>query len=491
MPEHAKMAVPQLARRRFLAGAGAVLMAGRAAATPLPEADANPFARRDPDGGLSRRPAARPMPSPDALIAAAGLPGVVGYAAVDAMTGELVAANCAGAMAPASTLKAITAAYALDRLGPGHRFRTRVIRSGDMLILAGGGDPRLDTDDLAELAAMTAAAVTTPPMRFTVWGGALPHVDELAPEQDDHLAFNPALSGMMLNFNRVHLGWQAGGAGLTAEARADRHSPRAYSVAASAGPGTLFGYRADDRREYWRVSPAGMRRAGSRWMPVRKPELYAGDVFQTLCRAQGLALPAPEVLDDLPAGPEIAALDSPPLTDILADMLAYSTNLTAEAVGLAASGAPDQRASAAAMAQWLQGQGVAGDFTFADHSGLSPDSRISPEAMARMMAGPGRVAGLADLMKPDPLAEDLGRAPGLRGEVTAKTGTLNFVSNLAGYAEMPGGPKIAFAVFCADEPRRAASAGQELPDGVIGWTRRAKTLQRGIVESLVTGHAAG
>ena len=491
MAKDANGTAPRWARRQFLASAGAMLIAGRTMAATLPDAEVNPFARRDPDGGLARRPAARPAPSPDTLIARAGLAGVVGYAAIDPVTGAVIAQNGAGAMAPASTLKTITAMFALDRLGPDYRFRTRVIRSGDLLILAGGGDPRLDTDDLAELAAMTAAAVTTPPTRFAVWGGALPYVDELAPEQADHLAFNPSMSGMMLNFNRVYLGWQAGGAGLTAEARADRHSPRAYTIGASAGPGTLFGYRADDDREYWRVSPAGMRRAGSRWMPVRKPELYAGDVFQTLCRANGLALPKPEVITELPAGSEVASLDSPPLTQILTDMLAYSTNLTAEAVGLTASGATTQAASADAMSQWLRGQGVPGDFAFADHSGLSPNSRISPQSMARAVAGPGRAAGLARLLKTDPLAEDLGRDTALHGVVTAKTGTLNFVSNLAGYANIPGGREIAFAVFCADEPRRAASAGQELPDGVIGWTRRAKTLQRGIVESLVTGHDAG
>ena len=76
------------------------------------------------------------------------------------------------------------------------------------------------------------------------------------------------------------------------------------------------------------VSAGG--RPGSRWLPVRRPELYAGDVFQTLCRAKGLALPTPEVIDNLPPGEIAASHSSPPLVDILRGMLHYSTNLTAE-----------------------------------------------------------------------------------------------------------------------------------------------------------------
>ncbi|MDN3711136.1 D-alanyl-D-alanine carboxypeptidase [Paracoccus cavernae] len=100
-----------------------------------------------------------------------------------------------------------------------------------------------------------------------------------------------------------------------------------------------------------------MGKAGSRWLPVRRPELYAGDTFQTLCRAQGLVLPSPEVIADLPAGEEIARRPSRPLRVILRDMMEYSNNLTAEIVGLAASGKPDLVQSGAAMTAWLRGQG--------------------------------------------------------------------------------------------------------------------------------------
>lgn len=432
--------------------------------------------------GLAAPPPVKPAPRPGRLIADARLDAEVDYAVFD-LTGTLIEGRGADRpIAPASTLKVLTALYALDRLGAGHRFATRVLRAGDMLVLAGGGDPALDTDGLAQLAGRLVASGATPPGRFAVWGGALPRVEEISAEQADHLAYNPSISGIALNFNRVHLDWKSGGADLSMQARAARHSPQAYSVqAAAVGQGPLFAWRTEGTREIWEVNRAGLKNRGSRWLPVRRPELYAGDVFQTLCRAQGLALPAPEVITDLPPDwVEVARIESPPLRDILHGMMEYSTNLTAEMVGLQASGAPDLVASAKAMQAWAATQGIAA-LDLRDHSGMSPATRVTARAMAQVMSSMGASADLRGLMKQVHLQERKGRpAPaGLR--IDAKTGTLNFVSNLAGYGGIPGRGEVIFAIYISDMTRRAATEGQELPAGVIGWTSRAKLLQQELV----------
>lgn len=246
---------------------------------------------------------------PQALIAAARLGGDTGFAALDA-SGALIAAEAAEQMmAPASTLKIVTTLYALDRLGPTHRFSTRVLRQGDALILAGGGDPLLDSDDLAELAAGVAQGWQgAPPARFQVWGGSLPHVARLDPAQDDYLPYNPTLSGMILNFNRVHLDWRAGTMAL--QARGRRQAPRAYgiSIAKADRASPLFTYDDSGNRESWTIAQRAMGAQGGRWLPVRRPELYAGDVFQTLCRARGLVLPPPNAPRPHPRGRKSPAM---------------------------------------------------------------------------------------------------------------------------------------------------------------------------------------
>ncbi|TGN62423.1 peptidase S13 [Paracoccus liaowanqingii] len=451
-----------LDRRTFLAALGATLAPSVLAAQ-----------------GLDLRPPRKPAPDPRDLVRRTALPGRVAYALTDG-TEPLALAKAAIPLAPASTMKAITALYALDRLGPDRRFATQVILAGDMLILAGGGDPVLTTDDLAVLADRLVATGQPAPARFGVWGGALPQLPEIAPEQDDHLAYNPAISGLMLNFNRVHLGWTRSTAEprIRAEARAALHSPQAWTITARPGdhPG-LFTYRQDTAQEHWTIARAALAAPGSRWMPVRLPELYAADVFQTLCRARGLALPAAQVIDRLPQGEVLVRHDSPPVVALVRDMLRYSTNLTAEALGLQASGAADPAASAEAMRLWLAelGQGM----RLADHSGLSQGSRISSFAMTRILAGPGRDLLLAPLMRPDTVEPH----PSDRFTVAAKTGTLNFVSNLAGYVTGPSGGQGVFAIFCSDPDQRQAAIGQEMPPGVAPWTRQAKALQGDLVRA--------
>lgn len=453
-----------LSRRHFIASSFAL------AAAPAPMWG-NPVAARPP---------VKPVPDPSRIIASSGMAGTVGHALLSASGETISLGKAALRMAPASTMKAITAAFALDRLGPSHRFRTRILRDEDTLILAGGGDPVLSTDDLAGLADQLVAAGIPSPARFLVWGGALPRVGEITPEQATHLAYNPSVSGIVLNFNRVHLGWASGGADMHLQARASRESPMAYSITAAAvDQAQLFAYRHDMKREYWSVSRAAVRQSGSRWLPVRLPELYAGDVFQTLCRARGLVLPAPEAAVREPFGDEVAGHDSPVLIDLVRDMLKYSTNVTAEVLGLHASGRQDLVTSGEAMRDWLGevGQGM----RLSDHSGLASGSRITAYGMTRFLAGPGRDLDLPAVLELDPLADDLGPNPAARHSVTAKTGTLNFVSNLAGYVTASNRQQGVFAIFCADPARRDDAIGAELPAGVIGWTRSAKSLQSDLI----------
>lgn len=436
------------------------------------------------------RPPRRPPEDPRELLRRAGLVGRVAFAMIrpGQPTGPRDLALATAAIAPASTLKALTAAYALDRLGPHHCFQTQLIRAGDTLILAGGGDPTLSTDDLVRLAADLVAQSPRPPSRFAVWGGALPALSRIAPEQAEHLPYNPAISGLMLNFNRVHLGWRRVGVDyqLSIEARGSSQSPRAQTISAVPGSHSdLFTYRQEGDREFWSVSRPALGNDGSRWLPVRLPELYAADVFQTLCRARGLILPPPEVITQLPKGEVVARLDSPPVESLIRDMLRYSTNLTAEALGLHASGAPDLASSAGRMLDWL----AAGDpgrligTVLADHSGLSEASRVSALAMARMLAGPGRDVGIAPLLRQNPLQIQS------EARIAAKTGTLNFVSTLAGYVG-EGADEAAFAILCIDPARRAAAIGQEQPAGVASWTRGARQLQADLLRAFAAGIAA-
>ncbi|MCE5975190.1 D-alanyl-D-alanine carboxypeptidase/D-alanyl-D-alanine-endopeptidase [Sinirhodobacter sp. WL0062] len=435
----------------------------------------------------------------DGLIG--GLSGDVSYVVADLASGKkLEARGAEKAMPPASTVKAITSLYALEALGGGYRFATRLIATGPIsggvlqgdLVLAGGGDPTLTTDDLGDMAARLAAiGLRGVSGRFLVWGGALPYAPEIAGDQPIHVGYNPAISGLILNFNRVHFEWRRAGQGwqVGMDARGERFQPKAFTaeVALANRKSPLFTYANSGGKEHWTVAASGLNKHGSRWLPVRNPDAYAGDVFQTLARAQGIALPAPGSVRDLPGGTVLVEHRSEQLGTILRGMMKYSTNVTAEAVGMTTSvarGMPAARGqSGASMGQWLASRLGGSGGQFADHSGLGAETRVSAQEMVRALAQLGPAMGLRDLMKGFDLRDDAGRKiQNQTLDIAAKTGTLNFASSLAGYMTGRNGRQLVFAIMTADMNQRRRTAGQETPAGSREWIRRSKILQSRLLE---------
>ncbi|MHA6344784.1 D-alanyl-D-alanine carboxypeptidase/D-alanyl-D-alanine endopeptidase [Roseivivax sp. CAU 1761] len=490
--------VQQLTRRRVLAALLAT------AAGPVfaeaPETSPRPVARGD--DLLSQA-----LPSLDEIVAQAGLDGSFGFAVAETRTGEILEER-SGALGlpPASVAKALTAAYALDVLGPDHVFTTRVMATGPVdatgrldgdLILAGGGDPTLDTDHLSQLAgALREAGVETVAGKLLVWGGALPEVATIDPAQPDHVGYSPGVSGLNLNYNRVHFEWRRAGQGydISLDGRSDSLRPpvnmaRMVVVARST---PIYTYVDTGRRDDWTVARNALGNGGARWLPVKRPALYAGEVFQAVAGAKGLRLPAPRLIEDLPEGAEtLVRRESAPLDAILREMLKWSTNLTAEAVGLAATAArqgtvPDSlEASAAVMNDWAQAELGLTDVALTDHSGLGDASRISAADMVQALVAVRARLPLKPLLKDIPIRDEARRViSGHPLSVRAKTGTLNFVSGLAGYIDTPDGTELAFAVFSGDLPRRDAipREDREGPPGMRTYNTRAKKFQMELIK---------
>lgn len=491
----------RLTRRALLAQGFAVL--GTAALSDAPLTALRPEARpgEQPPARPGKRPQARP--SIEDFVAEARLGGDVSYVLADVRTGRVLQSREPDLpMPPASVAKSLTALYALDALGADHRFRTRIlvtqpivdgITAGD-LILAGGGDPVLDTDGLAELAArMKASGLREVGGRFLVWGGALPELREIDPGQLDHLGYNPAVSGLNLNFNRVHFQWtRTGGSyAVTMDARSESLRPEVQMARMQVIDRDLpvYTYEHGGDIDNWTVARGALGESGSRWLPVRLPELYAGEVFRILARSQGIVLGAPERAGTAPAGDEIAALESAPLTEIVEGMLRFSTNLTAEVIGLAATVArgvapASLRASAAIMSDWLALRfGV--EAQIVDHSGLGDASRISSAELVRILTRAGTEPALRPLLRSITL-RDVDGQPLLNppAEVLAKTGTLNFVSCLSGYLSAEAGGDLAFTILTANLDLRAQTegSGEEVPEGSRAWNARSRWMQQRMLQ---------
>ena len=489
--------------RRFFLTAAFSAGAGHVAFANAPLTSLRPVQR----GGASAAPAQavpRTANSPDAIVNAAQLGGTVAFAVADLRTGKLLETRGAQTgLPPASTAKAITALYALDTLGGGYRFSTQLVATGSVsggvvtgdLILVGGGDPTLDTNALASMAArLKQSGIREVRGAFLYFDAALPAIKEIDPGQPDHVSYNPSVSGLNLNFNRVHFEWKRanGGYAVTMDARSDKYRPNVYiskmQIAARDLP--IYTYRDGGQFDQWTVARGALGKGGSRWLPVRKPGLYAADVLQTFARAQGIVLKTPKRTTRVPQSRALVTHTSAPLTTILRDMLKYSTNLTAEAVGLTAtrkrSGKSGSlKASAKAMSRWANQTLGMGNASFVDHSGLGDASKVSAQGMVNAMVSARRRLDFAALLKPFAMRDANRKVIKNHPiKVQAKTGTLNFVSSLAGYMVAPDGSQLAFATICADTARRRGikTADKEAPKGGRAWNRRAKALQQQLIE---------
>lgn len=430
----------------------------------------------------------------------AGLGGQSSYVVADAATGEILESHSAlRAHPPASVSKAVTALYALERLGADFRFQTRLLGTGPIeagvlkgdLILAGGGDPVLDSDDLFDLAArLKEAGVIAVSGRFLVYDGALPWVREIDAKQPVQVGYNPGISGLNLNFNRVFLEWTPQGSDylISLQARSERVRPDVSVTRAEVveGPGPVFTYQQSASHEDWTVNRRALgRKKGGRWIPVRAPGAYAGDVMQTLARSHGIVLRAPERLTVLPEDAALLAMhESPALEEIVRGMLKFSTNLTAEAIGLRASEARSLAGSGDGMSDWARARFAARRPGFVDHSGLGDQTRLTPFDMTRILTGAGAQKMLQPLLKELKVLDAKGNIDTKSGRrIFAKTGTLNFVSGLAGYVTTPGGRDLAFAIYSSDLERRDAltRAQRERPRGARGWDSRARRMQQRLI----------
>jgi len=491
-------------RRGIIVGAvAASVMALGGAAAPL-----------DAPAPVPRPATAAPEPKTGAEIRRAlGLTGRSGWILWDLDQGVLLDGHAIdAAFAPASVAKLATALFALDRLGPGHRFETRLLATGPIaeevlagdLILAGGGDPELDTDALLGLVQKArGAGLGRVEGEFLVDGTAFLQTPAIDPEQPVEVAYNPAVSGLNLNFNRVRLKWTGRGrdAGISVTAKAAGLAPAVEGVrVVPTRGGPPYAHEATARGETWHINRGGFRRRGARWLPVKHPERYAGEVFAGLAETNDIALGAPR-LAPLPEGARVLVRHrGRPLTAVLRGMLRYSTNLTAETLGVAATRAggiaPATLAeSAAMMNDWaaLAIGAMPADprIAFANHSGLSADSRVSPSAIIGLLVGPGRrlAPGLpahprlpgtiAGVLKPYRLAKIDPALDADTLEIRAKTGTMDFIRGLAGYIATPKGRRLAFAIFSNDLARRDG-ASRRLDRR---WLGRAKAFERALIGS--------
>ena len=125
---------------------------------------------------------------------------------VDAKGEELVAQNADEPFVPASVTKIVTAWLAMEVLGADYRFETRFyLDAKRVLYVRGGGDPFLISEELKPLAADLVAKIGKAPITgIVVDGSYYPSNLRIPGIENDDLAYDALNSALAVNFNTVY-----------------------------------------------------------------------------------------------------------------------------------------------------------------------------------------------------------------------------------------------------------------------------------------------
>ncbi|WP_143896253.1 D-alanyl-D-alanine carboxypeptidase/D-alanyl-D-alanine endopeptidase [Tepidimonas sediminis] len=453
------------------------------------------------------QPPADLPPTVTAALARAGVPAQALAAAVAdaAPGGALRLAHRAGAAVnPASVMKLVTTAAALDLLGPAWTWRTRIYTTGALepdgtlrgdLIVRGGGDPKL----VAERLWLLLRRVRGLGIRHVAGdlvldrtAFALPPHDPAAFDGEPLRPYNVGPDALLINFGAQVLTFTPDAA--AGVARVQVEPPLAEVAVPEAVP--LAQGPCEDWRAALRADWAEARRprlagrypaaCGERVWPLAHPEqaAFAGRAIAGTWAAVGGTL-AGRVRDG--ATPAEARLrltwPSPPLVEVVRDVNKLSHNAMAQHVLLALAWAgrdPDEapatwEAARAALHGWWRqrlGPEVPAPQVI-NGAGLSRDERVTAGALARLLQwawtqpwGPEFAATLPRLGVDGTLA----RWPAGGAAAHLKSGSLADVQALAGYVHQPDGRRRV-VVAVVNHPR--AAQAREALLALTAWAAQA------------------
>lgn len=397
---------------------------------------------------------------------------------------------------PASNLKLITTAAALNTLGGDFKFRTKLMVRGNDVILVGDGDPSLGDPDILE---GTGWGTTTV---FKNWAAELKKrgVTSVNNVIVDDSVFDTVFHHPNWSKNQYTQPHSAEVAGVAINANLvtvtvrGKGNPAAYSVdPASRGYDVKDTCSVGNSNKVWITRDIddptllirGEIKSGATGIyqcTVHDPSLFAAGALADTLVGEGIPVSGKVFRDRAgaeKAGGTVVAIHETPLRLVTSHANKVSQNLYAESLckrlGHQATGQPGSWANGtAAVGDYLRKVGVAANqFKLDDGCGLSRGNAISPHAVCQVLAsnfyGPSRdtyVRGLA-VGGEDGTLEHRFTERDLRGKVFAKTGFIEGVSALSGYLQARDGNFYAFSILINGIPPKSNSLYKEFQERIV------------------------
>jgi serine-type D-Ala-D-Ala carboxypeptidase/endopeptidase (penicillin-binding protein 4) len=336
---------------------------------------------------------------------------------MDAAGNELVAQNIDKPFVPASVTKIVTAWLAMEVLGGDYRFETRFyLDDKRKLYVRGGGDPFLISEELAPLATELVAAIGKTPITGIVLDASYYpsnlRIPGIVSTDESYNALNSALA---VNFNTVN-------------------AVRSGNKVRSAEPQTPITPLATT--QFRLRGPNGKGRISLSQDPAVSLQ-YAGELIAAFIERAGGSVKGKISTGTVPAGlkPVYIHRQSRTLTQILVELLRASNNYIANQVfleiGAHRLGGPVSLEKSLRVAnEMLAAHGLADAIHLEEGSGISRDNRFTARGLAKVLE---LFAPHANLLR--------GHDGGMN-----KTGSLDGVRTLAGYADTSSHGRVRFVI---------------------------------------------
>jgi len=415
---------------------------------------------------------------------------------------EILKANAATPMNPASVMKLVTTYAALEQLGPAYRWKTEVYSAGTLLdgvlqgdlVLKGGGDPKLDLEAFWRLVRALRGKglreirgeLVLDRSRFARAPGDAARFDG-----DPFRPYNVLPDALLVNFKSLRFVFLAEPEHAAVRIYAEPRPPaleivNVLKLADGACPeGSAF-------RELLKPT----------FEPARQRAIFSGQ-YPASCGEKDLNVALLEPNDQVaglmrqlwaesggiwnggvregavpPGARLLHALESETLAEIVRDTNKFSNNIMARhlflTLGLESAGPPATvQNSVAAVRNWIAGKKIsAPELVMENGSGLSREERISAGSLAALLQAAWNSPVMPEFISSMPIAGIDGtmrrrvKGEGVAGQAHIKTGLLSDVRSMAGYVLDRRGKRVV-VVMLVNHPN--AHQAQPAMDALLRW----------------------
>ncbi|MEM9281571.1 MAG: D-alanyl-D-alanine carboxypeptidase/D-alanyl-D-alanine-endopeptidase [Verrucomicrobiota bacterium] len=390
---------------------------------------------------------------------------------------------------PASTMKAITTATAIEVLGPDFRFKTELQTAGTLdeagtltghLVIRGGGDPTLGASNIASTFSKWQTALREAGIKKiegSIVGDATLFGDKQVPDtwqwNDFGNYYGSGASGLTFHQNLFYCSFRPGSVGARADfTGTDPKLPGIEFInemrtgtSSSGDQGYIYG-NPHGKVIYLRGTVPGGRSSFTIKGSLPEPAFFCARAFTKHLNNNGLPVSGEPTTVRLMkiAGESLAAREviheqeSNPLTSIMWATNMKSNNLQAECmhrmIAVEKGDTGTTKAASKLVEEHWRAKGVDMTGYFMDDGcGLSRSNIVTTRQMTMILYYAAQHEDFPKFYGTLPVAgksgtlRSIGGGTAAAGRVVAKSGTISRVRNYSGYVNTRSGKRYAFALF--------------------------------------------